>query len=198
MHNKILIIGSSPRRGGNSDIIIEHFAKGAENAGCESEIVQLSGLNISPCVGCERCRKDKSCTRLNDDMTDIYEKIKHSKGLFMVSPVHNYNVTAWMKAFIDRMYCFYDFKEPRPNDWSSRLSGQNRQAVAAAVCEQLDVKDMGFTIEAMTMPLEALGYEVKDHLRFLGVFSKGAISEVETALKKSEESGYNLAVSLKN
>jgi len=196
MTDKILIIGASPRRGGNSDKIIEYFEKGAKKAGFETETIQLSGLKISPCVGCERCRKDKICTRFDDDMQPIYEKIIQAKGLFVVSPVHNYNLTAWMKAFIDRLYCFYDFEEPRPNRWTSRLAGQERKAVAAAVCEQTDEKDMGFTIEAMTMPLEALGYDINDRLRFLGVFSKGAISKIEKSLQKAEDAGRRLAESL--
>jgi len=190
---RILIIGASPRRGGNSDNLIKNFAKGANEAGVEAEIIQLSKLNISPCIGCEACRKTKTCSTLKDDMTGIYQKIIDSQGLFLISPVHNYNITAWMKAFIDSMYCFYDFTEPRPNGWSSRLANQGRKAVVAGVSEQITKKDFGFTIEAMKMPLEAMGYEVINELAVLGIFDKGAITKHENYLRQAEKLGADLA-----
>lgn len=93
-------------------------------------------------------------------MSLIYPGILESQGLILVSPTHNYNVTAWMKAIIDRLYCFYNFDDKRPRGWSSRLAGQGRKAVLAAICEQKNKDDMGFTLDAMRLPLEALGYEI--------------------------------------
>jgi len=61
---------------------------------------------------------------------------------------------------IDRLYCFYNFDDNRPGGWSSRLAGQGRKAILAAICEQKNKDDMGFTLDAMRLPLEALGYEI--------------------------------------
>ena len=69
-----------------------------------------------------------------------------------------------MKAFIDRLYCFYNFQNTHPRTWSSQLENQNRKAVVVAICEQENRKDMGFTIEAMKLPIEALGYKVIEEL----------------------------------
>ena len=44
-----------------------------------------------------------------DGMSLLYPKIIDARGLVLVSPTHNYNITAIMKAFIDRLYCFYNF-----------------------------------------------------------------------------------------
>ena len=80
----------------------------------------------------------------------IYPKIKGAKGLVLLSPTHNYNVTAWMKAFIDRLYCFYNFSARRPGDWSSRLAGQGRKSIIASIGEQRNRKEgVGFTLDAM-------------------------------------------------
>lgn len=61
-----------------------------------------------------------------------------------------------MKAFIDRLYCFYNLGSDRPRSWSSQFANQNRVAVLAAISEQESSEDMGFTLKAMRMPLEAL------------------------------------------
>ena len=126
----------------------------------------------------------------------LYHNLLDSKGLVLVSPTHHYNITALMKAFIDRLYCFYNFDDKRPRGWSSRLAGQGRKAVIAAVCEQKDRKDMGFTIEAMRLPLEALGYEVVGELAFLGLFDRGKVKEKEEVLVKASMLGKNLAKSI--
>lgn len=58
---KILAVGASPRKGGNSDIIISHFCAGAEKAGVETETIQLRDCQMTPCVGCELCRQSGKC-----------------------------------------------------------------------------------------------------------------------------------------
>ncbi len=190
---KILVIGASPRVEGNSDVLIRHFCAGANRAGGETEVIQLRDCQMSPCIGCELCRKTGQCSRFDDDMVAIYKKIIESRGMFLISPVHNYNITAWMKAFIDRLYCFYNFAVPRPNHWDSKLENQGRKAVVAAVCEQLDKKDMGFALEAMQMPLDALGYEVIANFPVLGVFDKGKAAERPGIVKAAESYGETLA-----
>jgi len=189
-------VGASPRKRGNSDVLLKHILEGAKQNNIAVENVQLRDYQFQPCIGCERCRKDKICTGLNDGMHLLYPKILGSQGLILVSPTHNYNVTAWMKAFIDRLYCFYDFDDNRPRGWSSRLAGQARKAVLAAVCEQETREDMGFTLEAMRLPLEAFGYEIIGELAVLGVFDKGKVKEKKETLTRASKLGADLSESL--
>jgi multimeric flavodoxin WrbA len=185
---QILGIGGSPRRGGNSDILLQHIL---HNIG---ETKQLRDLQFKSCIGCEKCRKDKICTGLQDDMSLLYPEIIEAKGLVLVSPTHNYNITALMKAFIDRLYCFYNFDtKNRPGPWSSQLGDQGRKAIIVAVCEQENKKDMGFTLDAMRLPLEALGYEIIGELAVLGVFARGKVKERKTILTKASDLGTLLA-----
>ncbi len=185
---KILGIGGSPRKGGNSDILLQHILHTI------GETRQLRDLQFQSCIGCEKCRKDKICTGLQDGMSQLYPKIIEAKGLVLVSPTHNYNITALMKAFIDRLYCFYNFDiNNRPGPWSSQLGNQGRKAVIVAVCEQENKQDMGFTLDAMRLPLEALGYEVIDELPVFGVFARGKIKEKKRTLIKASELGKRLA-----
>jgi len=126
----------------------------------------------------------------------MYYQIISTQGLVLVSPTHNYNITSWMKAFIDRLYCFYNFEKDHPRSWSSQLANQNRKAVVAAICEQENEEDMGYTIEAMAKPLEALGYEIVGKLSVFKIFEKGKIKKDPNAIEQASELGKKLAKSL--
>ncbi|MEA2109378.1 MAG: flavodoxin family protein [Pseudomonadota bacterium] len=195
--SNILCIGGSPRKGGNSDVLLTNVLQEVNESKVNYDIAQLRDFQFQPCVGCEKCRKDKICTGLADGMSLLYPKIIDAKGLVLVSPTHNYNITAIMKAFIDRLYCFYNFdNKNRPGQWSSQLKNQGRKAVIVAVCEQKEKKDMGFTLDAMRLPLEALGYEIVDELAVFGVFSKGKVKEKTDVLVKASMIGTKLAESI--
>lgn len=195
---KVLAIGGSPRKGGNTDIIIKQIAAGLKFENIECENINLGNIDFKGCIGCERCRKDKICTTIHDGMSSLYPDIMESQGLILVSPVHNYNITSWMKAFIDRLYCFYEFdNNTRPRKWSSRLANQNRKVVISAVCEQDNGKDMGFAIEAMQEPMKALGFEIVGILPVFKAFEKGAVRTQDNIMNKAYELGIKLGQTLK-
>ncbi len=77
--------------------------------GVPAREIQLRDYHYLPCIGCEKCQNSTLCSGLNDGMQLIYPKLLEARGLVLVSPTHNLNVTAWMKAFIDRLYCLYQF-----------------------------------------------------------------------------------------
>ena len=192
----ILGIEGSPRKGGNSQLLLRTILDAARAEGAESFEAHLRDYRMEPCVGCEACRTHKECTRFQDGMTLLYPRIVDARGLVLVSPVHNYNVTAWVKAFIDRMYCFYDFEDTRPRAWSSRLAGQGRRAVVACMAEQVHKADMGIALEAMRLPLAALGYEIVAEVAVLGHFDRAAVGRDADALDRAREAGRLLARSL--
>lgn len=194
--NEILGIGGSPRKNGNSDVLLRHVLAGASQENTECSLIQLRKLQFQGCIGCEKCRKDKICTGLMDGMSLIYSKIISSKGIVLVSPTHNYNITSWMKAFIDRLYCFYNFQNTRPRTWSSQLANQDRKAVIIAICEQENKNDMGFTLEAMRTPIEALGYQVIGEQSVFKIFDKGKVKQDSNAMEKAFNLGKKLAKSL--
>jgi len=192
----ILGIEGSPRKNGNSHKMLQAILAGAQEAGKQCHPVHLRDYRYEPCVGCEACRKDKICTRFHDGMSILYPQIEEAKGLVLISPVHNYNVTAWIKAFIDRLYCYYDFENTRPRAWSSRLAGQGRKTVICAIAEQTDTKDMGFTLDAMRLPLIAHGFEIVTELPVLGLFDRGIVSKNEDILQQAHLAGQQLANAL--
>ena len=197
-HPSIEVFGvsGSPRKNGNSDVILKAILSGVSFENVPSEYLNLTNIQFQGCIGCEKCRKDKICTGLIDGMSLIYNQLISSKGLILVSPTHNYNITSWMKAFIDRLYCFYNFQNNRPRSWSSQLADQDRKAVLAAICEQETKDDMGFTLEAMRKPLEALGYEIIGELAVLRIFDKAKVKQDQETMAKAHELGIKLSQSI--
>ena len=193
---RILGICGSPRKDGNSDILLGHMLKGARTEDADTVRVFLRDYDYRSCIGCERCRATGECRGSYDGMQLLYPEVSACKGLVLISPVHNYNVTAWMKAFIDRLYCYYTFTKQRPGDWSSRLAGQGRKAVVAAVGEQNELHEMKMTLDAMRLPLQALGYDVVGEVPVLGIFESGKIANYPETLQKAEELGAELVRSV--
>ncbi len=195
---RILGIEGSPRKDGNSDILLEHILTGARGAGAATDTIHLRDLAFQSCIGCERCRTDKRCTGLADEMAGVYEKLDNSRGLVLVSPVHSYTVTALVKAFLDRLYCYYDFSEQRPGTVRSRLAGQGRKAVIAAAGEQATAEEGGMdtTMVILRRNVEILGCHIIAELPVLGVFDRGEVLRRPDALEEAEESGRRLALSL--
>ncbi len=195
--DRIIGFSGSPRKNGNSDIVLETIMAGVKQELVPSCHYNLTDIDFKGCIGCEKCRRTKICTGLIDGMSLIYPQLLRARGLVLVSPTHNYNITSWMKAFIDRLYCFYNFENDRPRSWSSRLAKQNRKAAIAAICEQESTEDMGFTLEAMRNPLEALGYEVIEALPVFKIFDKARVRHHEHVMNTAHEVGEKLAQSLR-
>jgi multimeric flavodoxin WrbA len=193
---RLLAIGASPRRRGNTDIRLEWIAEGAAGLGRAVATVQLRDFLIGPCIGCERCRRDKTCTGQYDAMQLLYPLIEAADGLVLASPTHHYNVTAWMKAFIDRLYCYYDFSDHRPRRWTSRLADRKRTAVVCTVAEQPRREDLGFVLEAMEMPLAALGYRVIAKLAVQPFFDRGSVRQDAQTAERMRATGRQLAMTL--
>ena len=102
----VLIISSSPRKGGNSDLLCNEFYEGAIEAGHNAEIVSLREKTINYCKGCYRCVKRGKCIQ-EDDMLPLLEKVKNADVLVLATPVYFYSMCAQLKTFIDRMFYIY-------------------------------------------------------------------------------------------
>lgn len=101
MSKNVLIIGTSPRKKGNSNRLAEEFKKGAESAGNKPEMVYLCDKNIGFCRGCLACQKTKKCV-IKDDANEIIEKMKTAEVIVWATPVYYYEMSGQMKTMIDR------------------------------------------------------------------------------------------------
>jgi multimeric flavodoxin WrbA len=103
----VLGISGSPRKQSNTRLMIEKALEGARKVErVQTEILDLSTMNIQNCIGCEACRRKKSlCVAIKDDMESIYPKLINCDALVLGSPVYFGDVTGLTKAFMDRTTC---------------------------------------------------------------------------------------------
>ena len=100
----ILILSGSPRRGGNTDLLVEAFVKGVLQKH-HVEVVSVHDYKVNPCMGCNACfRSEHHLCAQKDDMAMIYEKMAHADMLVIASPVYFYGLSAQLKAVIDRCH----------------------------------------------------------------------------------------------
>ena len=100
----ILILSGSPRKGGNTELLVEAFVKGASQKH-HVDVVSVHDYKVNPCMGCNACFKSESnsCVQ-KDDMPLIYEKMAEADMLVIASPVYFYGLSAQLKAVIDRFH----------------------------------------------------------------------------------------------
>lgn len=97
----VLIISSSPRRHGNSDLLCDMFAKGAEESGNNVEKIFLKDKEINYCTGCGVCNTTHRCV-IKDDMAEILDEMVNADVIVLATPVYFYSMAAQMKTLIDR------------------------------------------------------------------------------------------------
>jgi multimeric flavodoxin WrbA len=102
MKKKVLVLSSSPRRGGNSDLLCDQFIDGSKEVGHVTEKIFLKDKKINYCTGCGSCiDRGKKCSQ-KDDMDEILDKMVAADVIVMATPVYFYTMCAQMKTLIDR------------------------------------------------------------------------------------------------
>ena len=103
---KVVVISSSLRPGSNSHALAEQFAKGAEAAGHQVELISLRGKEIKFCVGCLSCQTTGACI-FKDDVPAIMESVLKADVVCWATPIYYYEMSGQMKTLIDRMNAMY-------------------------------------------------------------------------------------------
>jgi len=101
---KVLAINGSPREGSNTEIMIRKVFEPLEAAGIETELIQIGGKSIRGCLACNKCAEmqNSTCVITEDPINKIIQKMKEADGIIIGSPTYFTDVTAELKAFIDR------------------------------------------------------------------------------------------------
>jgi len=101
---KVLGINGSPRKNGNTHEMIVKVFEVLKAEGIQTELIQVGGKKIKGCIACLKCfeNKDKRCSVKNDIFNEIFEKMIDANGLILGSPTYFTDVSAELKALIDR------------------------------------------------------------------------------------------------
>ncbi len=102
--NRIVVLSGSPRNNGNTQRLVQAFAKGASEHN-EVKVISITDYKINPCLGCNTCfvREGNQCFQ-DDDMAKVYESLQKADILMLASPVYFYGISAQLKAIIDRLH----------------------------------------------------------------------------------------------
>lgn len=109
MSVKVLGIYGSPRKGGNTDLLLDRILEGAQAVGAEVESIYARKLKISGCIECGSCDDTGECA-VHDDMDTVYPLLQEADVIFLASPNFFYNVTAQVKLLIDRSQAMWSKK----------------------------------------------------------------------------------------
>jgi len=189
---KVLGLFGSPRRGGNTEILLEEALKGAEGEGAEIERLYLTDLKITPCTECHGCDATGDCVIL-DEMQKIYPKLLEADIIILASPIFFYGVTAWAKGLIDRSQAIWA-KKYLVNDPSMGKRGKRRKGFFISVGATKGQKVFDGAILTVKYFFDALNAEYTGELLCRGVDGKGEILKHPKALEQAREAGRKLVL----
>ena len=178
---KILALIGSPRKQGNTEILVDEILLGAESKSHAVEKLRLYDYEILPCLDCRRCKQAGAgyACALRDGMQEIYPRLEEADLIIFGTPVYWYGPTAKMKLFIDRL---------RPYIASRRLEGKEGLAV---VPSEEGPECCGPLLQMFGMSFQYLGMENAGS--FLAqAYERGEIRERPGELERAREIGATL------
>jgi putative NADPH-quinone reductase len=188
---KVLGLACSPRKGGNTDMMLDAALEGARGQGAEAEKVYVPDLDIHPCQACNSCFKDGRCIQ-QDDMQKLYPKLLSYEGIILAAPIFSMNLAAQAKTMIDRLQCCWSKKfvlkeHTVPDELRSRRRGL---WLGAAGFDQPDVFEPALvTVRYFFAMLEI---KRRERVTYYNVDEKAAIQGVPGALDECRAAGARL------
>lgn len=183
----ILAVSSSPRRNGNSELLLDAFAEGA---GKEVVKIRLNSLNYRPCQACDRCAATGKCV-VKDDMQKLYPLVEAAGGIVLATPIFFGSMSAQLKAFIDRFQCWWHAKYRLDNPFV-RLE-ENRPGFficAGALHNERYCDNAG---EIVRVFFHNINFHLAGSLYKRGYDEKGSISADPANLEEARRAGFEFA-----
>ena len=180
----ILGVIGSPRKKGNTHILVSRILDGARKRGAHTEMIFLNDLHIRECDGCHVCWKGKPC-KMKDDMNDLFPKIIKSSAIVFGTPVYWYVPTGLMKCFIDR-FVYFNCPVNRPGVKGSA-------AVLAVPFEEEEYETADLLVRFFEKSLDYLEMDLTSKILAPGVSKKGDMLKKADLLDKAYALGETLA-----
>ena len=177
---KIIAIMGSPRKNGNTHLLLSRMIEGVQEAGGTGEIISLVDYKIYDCDGCHTCWKGNACSK-NDDMNGLYLKINECDVIIFGTPVYWYGPTAIMKAFLDR-FVYYNCPENR-----QLLKGKS--AILVTPFEEKKEETARLLVEMFKKSLNYLEIPLIEKLIVPGVYHKADVLKFDAVMKNAYKIG---------
>lgn len=114
---KVLGIYGSPRKGGNTDLLLDEALRGASYEGAEITRIRCCDLRIEGCLECGGCDETGECI-IEDDMQSVYPELVGSQVIYLASPIFFYGITSQAKALVDRCQALWCRRRANPGSGS--------------------------------------------------------------------------------
>jgi len=187
---RVLGIAGSPRRGGNTDLLLAEVMKGAASRGAEVKTIILNDLKITPCQHCDACLETGRC-KYQDDMQMVYQELEQADRIVLASPIQFMGLTAQVKAMIDRCQALwarkYVLKLPPLGD------RRDRKGVFISVGGRRIANLFEPALATVKTLFRILDITYTGELLFPGIDEKGAIAKHPDALRQAFLAGQKLA-----
>ena len=186
---KVLGIYGSPRKGGNTDILLDKALEGARSAGAEVTSIYARKLKMSGCLECGGCDKTGKCV-VRDDMDAVYPLMQDADVIIMASPIFFYGLSSQIKALIDRTQAMWSKRmlEKTSDERKHYDSGKGYLIAVGATSG----KNLFDGVERVARYfLDALDMSYEGGIFFRKVDAKAAIMENPDALKAAFDLGIN-------
>nr|MBP7323274.1 flavodoxin family protein [Deltaproteobacteria bacterium] len=191
---RILAIYGSPRRKGNTSLLLKEAVAGAIAAGAQVDEIILRDLTMAPCLEIYGCKKDGRCV-IQDDFQRVYELIESCDGFMLASPIFFYTVSAHTKIFMDRCQSFWVKRYWIDKETSeARTYGRKGIFIAAGGTKGKRLFE-GAQLSARYF-YDALDAELWRSLLYPGLEEQGAVQNHPQYLEEAYEAGKSLAEEL--
>lgn len=177
---KVLGFVGSPRKNGNTHLLVSKILEGAQAGGASTELIFLDDLEIHECDGCHLCWNGNPCSK-NDDLEEVFDRIAESDVLVFGTPVYWYGPTALMKGLVDRFVYF--------NCPENRVKIQGKRAVLAVPFEEEGRETADLIVAFFERSLEYLEVDLFGTVLAPGVTRLGEIRERKEFLDEGYELG---------
>ena len=178
---RVLAIVGSPRRNGNTEILVDEILSGAEENGALTQKIILSELDIAPCRGCDSCKKTGKCIN-QDDMQELLACMQSSDVWILATPVYWWAPTAQFKAFLDRWHGV-----------SNRDLFKDRETILAIVLEAKKPSNYNPILDMFKGIMENLKMKLVATVLVPGIYEKGAIHDHPKKLAYARKVGFEVA-----
>ncbi len=187
----ILAISSSPRRMGNSELLLQSFGLGIEEEGDKMVQVRVNDLKINYCQACDGCAPTGKCI-LQDDMQEIYPQVASAKGMVLATPIYFGGMSSQLKKFIDRFQCWWQAKYNLNKPQVALEEERPGYFLCVGALEKKAYCENALSIAKVYF--HNVNYKYSDCLCYRGVDEKGVIKDHSHALQDAFEAGRYFAL----
>jgi len=181
---KITGLSGSPRKNGNTEILIEEILNAAKEKGAQTKLYHLNTMSIKGCQGCYSCKDNGICV-IKDDMQPLYKEIYDSDYLVIGTPIYMFQMTAQLKLFIDRTLPFL-----KP-DFTSRFP-KKKNLILVYTQGNPDVKSFEPYLNYIKTLYEFGNFDIKETLIAAGTMAKDDVLKQKDLMEKARNIGVNV------